>query len=67
MKMAFRRYGESDSVTLDHMRQIPCTTGVVTAVYSILVGQVWEQEEIDKMKAMVNAKGLEMEVIESIS
>ena len=51
MKMTFCRYGESDSVTLDHIWQIPCTTGVVTAVYSILVGQVWEQEEIDKMKA----------------
>ncbi len=32
MKMTFRWYGESDSITLDHIRQIPCMTGVVTAV-----------------------------------
>ena len=66
MKMTFRWYGESDSITLDYIRQIPCMTGVVTAVYSVPAGQVWPQEEIDKMKAMVNAKGLEMEVIESV-
>ena len=66
MKMTFRWYGESDSITLSHIRQIPCMTGVVTAVYSVPVGEVWPQEEIDKMKAMVNAEGLEMEVIESV-
>ena len=66
MKMTFRWYGESDSITLSHIRQIPCMTGVVTAVYSVPVGEVWPQEEIDKMKKMVNESGLEMEVIESV-
>ena len=66
MKMTFRWYGSDDPVTLDNIRQIPCMTGVVTAVYSVPVGQVWPQEEIDKMKAEINAKGLEMEVIESV-
>ncbi len=66
MKMTFRWYGNDDPVTLDKIRQIPCITGVVTAVYSVPVGEVWPQEEIDKMKALANAKGLEMEVIESV-
>ena len=66
MKMTFRWYGEDDSITLDKIRQIPCMTGVVTAVYSVPVGEVWPQEEIDKMKKLVNDKGLEMEVIESV-
>ncbi len=66
MKMTFRWYGEDDSISLDYIRQIPCMTGVVTAVYSVPVGEVWPQEEIDRMKEMVNAKGLEMEVIESV-
>ncbi len=66
MKMTFRWYGYDDSITLDAIRQIPCMTGVVTAVYSVPVGEVWPQEEIDKMKETVNAKGLEMEVIESV-
>ena len=66
MKMTFRWYGYDDPVTLGKIRQIPCMTGVVTAVYSVPVGEVWPQEEIDKMKAEVNSKGLEMEVIESV-
>ncbi len=66
MKMTFRWYGSDDSISLDYIRQIPCMTGVVTAVYSVPVGEVWPQEEIDKMKETVNAKGLEMEVIESV-
>ncbi len=66
MKMTFRWYGNDDPVTLDKIRQIPCITGVVTAVYSVPVGEVWPQEEIEKMKALANAKGLAMEVIESV-
>ena len=66
MKMTFRWYGDDDPVTLGKIRQIPCMTGVVTAVYSVPVGEVWPQEEIDRMKAEVEANGLEMEVIESV-
>ena len=66
MKMTFRWYGSDDPVTLDNIRQIPCMTGVVTAVYSVPVGEVWPMEEIERMKAEVEAKGLEMEVIESV-
>ena len=66
MKMTFRWYGHEDSVTLDHIRQIPNMSGVVTAIYSTKVGEVWKQGEIDNLKKDVNAKGLEMEVIESV-
>ena len=66
MKMTFRWYGDDDPVTLDYIRQIPCVTGVVTAIYSVPVGEVWPQEAIDKMKRAINGKGLEMEVIESV-
>ncbi|MBR4030885.1 MAG: mannonate dehydratase, partial [Clostridia bacterium] len=66
MKMTFRWYGADDTITLDKIRQIQCVKGVVTAVYSVPVGQVWPQEEIDRIKNQVNAKGLEMEVIESV-
>ena len=66
MKMTFRWYGDDDPISLDYIRQIQCMTGVVTAVYSVPVGEVWPQEEIDRMKKEVNAKGLEMEVIESV-
>lgn len=66
MKMTFRWYGESDPVTLDKIRQIPCISGVVTAVYSVPVGEVWDYSAIESIKKQVNAKGLEMEVIESV-
>ena len=66
MKMTFRWYGEKDPVTLDKIRQIPGMSGVVTTVYEVPVGEVWPQERIDALKAQANAKGLEMEVIESV-
>ena len=66
MKMTFRWYGNDDPVTLDYIRQIQCIKGVVTAVYSVPVGEVWPQEEIDRMKREINDKNLEMEVIESV-
>ena len=46
MDMTFRWYGENDPVTLDHIRQIPQMSGVVTAIYDVPVGQVWPLERI---------------------
>lgn len=66
MKMTFRWYGDDDPVTLEKIRQIPCVDGVVTAVYSVLAGEVWPEEEIDRMKREINKKSLTMEVIESV-
>ncbi len=64
--MTFRWYGNDDAVTLDNIRQIPNMSGVVTAIYSTPVGEVWPMQEIEDLKADINAKGLEMEVIESV-
>ena len=66
MDMTFRWYGENDPVTLDHIRQIPQMSGVVTAIYDVPVGQVWPLERILALKKKVNDKGLKMEVIESV-
>lgn len=66
MKMTFRWYGDEDPVTLDKIRQIPNMSGVVTAVYSVPVGDVWPMEEIERLKKECNNKGLAMEVIESV-
>ena len=65
-KMTFRWYGENDAITLDAIRQIPCMTGVVTAVYDTPVGEVWSNESINRLKSLANAKGLEFEVVESV-
>lgn len=66
MKMTFRWYGPDDKVTLQNIRQIPNMSGVVTAVYTTPVGEVWSNEEIEELKKEVEASGLEMEVIESV-
>ncbi len=66
MKMTFRWYGEKDSIPLSYIRQIPGMSGVVTAVYDILVGEVWPLERIMKLYELCKANGLEMEVIESV-
>lgn len=66
MKMTFRWYGPDDPVTLDAIRQIPKMTGVVSAIYGVPVGEVWPREQIRALKAQVEAKGLELEVIESV-
>ena len=66
MKMTFRWYGEGDSISLRQIRQIPGMTGVVTAVYDVPVGEVWQTERIAALKALCDKENLEMEVIESV-
>lgn len=64
--MTFRWFGQDDPVTLEKIRQIPGMTGVVTAVYSVPVGDIWPEEDIKILKEEVEKNGLEMEVIESV-
>ncbi len=66
MKLTFRWYGEQDCIPLEYIRQIPNMSGVVTAVYDVPVGEIWSDESVERLKKLSNAKGLKMEVIESI-
>ena len=66
MKLTFRWYGPKDCIPLSYIKQIPGMTGVVTAVYDVPVGEVWECDKIAALKAMCDKHGLEMEVIESV-
>ena len=66
MKMTFRWYGESDSIPLEYIKQIPGMSGVVTAVYDVPVGEVWSTDKIARLKELCDNKELEMEVIESV-
>ena len=66
MKMTFRWYGEDDPVTLEKIRQIPGVEGIVSAIYDVPVGEVWEYEKIIKLKKTVENSGLELSVIESV-
>lgn len=66
MKMTFRWYGETDSIPLDYIKQIPNMSGVVTAVYDEPVGEVWGEDKIARLLELCRAADLEMEVIESV-
>lgn len=66
MKMTFRWYGEKDSIPLEYIKQIPNVSGVVTAVYDVPVGEVWEEAKIARLKKLCDEAKLEMEVIESV-
>lgn len=66
MKMTFRWYGDNDPVTLQHIRQIPTMTGIVSAIYDVPVGEVWGEDKIKQLKEKANSNGLEFEVVESV-
>ena len=66
MKLTFRWYGEGDPVTLEQIRQIPCMTGIVSAVYDRKPGEVWSRESIARITEQAHAQGLAFEVVESV-
>lgn len=68
MKMTFRWFGEGyDTIPLEYVRQIPGSPGIVSALYDVPVGEVWPVEKIEKLKAIIEKAGLELEVIESVN
>ena len=66
IKMTFRWYGPGDPVSLANIRQIPCMSGVVSAVYDTPVGEIWSRESIATVKTAANENGLAFEVVESV-
>jgi len=68
MEMTLRWFGkETDTVTLEQIRQIPGVTGVVTTLYDMMPGEVWPLERIKELKAEVEAAGLRVAGIESVN
>ncbi|MDR1971940.1 MAG: mannonate dehydratase [Treponema sp.] len=68
MQMTMRWFGAKyDSVTLEQIRQVPGVTGVITTLYNMLPGVVWEAEAILSLKKEVEAAGLSVAGIESVN
>lgn len=65
MQETFRWFGVNDSVKLYYIKQAGAT-GVVTALHHVANGEVWEIEEILKVKNLIESHGMEWSFIESI-
>lgn len=68
MEMTLRWFGKKfDTVSLEHIRQIPGVKGVITTLYDTMPGDVWSFEAIQVLKNEVEAAGLKISGIESVN
>ena len=68
MKMSFRWYGSgNDSISLEQIRQIPGVTEIVWALHEKQPGEIWEKEEIQRVKDELDKYGFGMSVVESVN
>jgi len=68
MKMTLRWFGNGfDSVPLWKIRQVPGVEGVISTLYGIPAGEVWEREQIHALKEEVEDAGLKLLGIESVN
>lgn len=66
MEKTWRWFGKKDPITLPMLRQIG-VEGIVTALYDIPAGKVWETENIRDLKEYIESHGLRWSVVESLS
>ena len=57
-RFGFRWYGPSDAITLDHIREIPPVTEVVTSLYHIPAGELWPEEELLERYRQLGREGM---------
>ena len=53
VRAGMRWFGPDDAVTIQHIRQTPGVTNVISALHHIPAGEVWTEEEVAKRKIEV--------------
>ena len=66
MFLTFRWFGADDPVPLAKIRQIPGVEGIVSALYDVAIGDVWQHDRVQQLANVVHDNSLELSVIESI-
>ena len=68
MNITFRWYGkDNDSVSLEHIKQIPGVKGIVWGLHDKPVGEVWEVGEIQSEVKHIQSYGFHTDVVESVN
>ncbi len=65
MEKTWRWFGKKDKVTLEMLRQIG-VEGVVTSLYDLPNGEVWDRGSIERVKRQIESSGLRWSVVESL-
>lgn len=65
MKLILRWHGEKDPISLKQYAQIPNLYGIVTSLYHLSLGEVWDKKAILKLKEQVAFYGLKFEIVDS--
>lgn len=65
MEKTWRWFGPNDKITLDMLRQIG-VEGIVTSLHHLPAGVEWIDDEVNKMKDLIESHGLRWSVVESL-
>ena len=65
MHLILRWHGEKDPISLRQYAQIPNLYGIVTSLYHLPLGQVWDRAEVLRLKEQIEAHGLKFELVDS--
>lgn len=65
MRLILRWHGEKDPISLKQYAQVPGIYGVVTSLYHLPLGVVWDEQVIRNLVDQVEAHGLKLELVDS--
>ena len=65
LEESWRWFGLEDPITLDEIKMTG-TNNIVTALYDVPIGEIWQLDKILELKNVIESKGMKWLVVESI-